>query len=97
MPEADWLVEFREVLELMQDKPAHGQVLVAFGQVEIEHLVHLFYLQTGRENVLVIRELLGHMVGVVMLNEIVKIGRYEFKIVKNTATKIELVRLNVKE
>ena len=31
------------------------------------------------------------------LNEIVKIGRYEFKIVKNTATKIELVRLNVKE
>lgn len=31
------------------------------------------------------------------LNEIVKIGRYEFKIVKNTATKIELVRLNVTE
>ena len=31
------------------------------------------------------------------LNEIVKIGQYEFKIVKNTATKIELVRLNVTE
>ena len=31
------------------------------------------------------------------LNEIVKIGRYEFKIVKNTATKIELVRLKVNE
>ena len=31
------------------------------------------------------------------LNEIVRIGRYEFKIVKNTATKIELVRLNVTE
>ena len=31
------------------------------------------------------------------LNEIVKIGRYEFKIVKNTATKIELVRLKVGE
>ena len=31
------------------------------------------------------------------LNEIVKIGRYEFKIVKNTAPKIELVRLNVTE
>ena len=29
------------------------------------------------------------------LNEIIKIGRYEFKIVKNTATKIELVRLKV--
>ena len=29
------------------------------------------------------------------LNEIVRIGRYEFKIVKNTATKIELVRLKV--
>lgn len=31
------------------------------------------------------------------LNEIVVIGHYEFKIVKNTATKIELVRLNIME
>ena len=31
------------------------------------------------------------------LNEIVKIGRYEFKIIKNTMTKIELVRLKVNE
>lgn len=31
------------------------------------------------------------------LNEIVKIGHWEFKIVKNTATKIELVRLKVIE
>jgi len=31
------------------------------------------------------------------LNEIVKIGNWEFKIVKNTATKIELVRLKVNE
>ena len=31
------------------------------------------------------------------LNEVVKIDRYEFKIVKNTATKIELVRLNINE
>lgn len=31
------------------------------------------------------------------LNEVVRIGRFEFKIVKNTATKIELVRLNVTE
>lgn len=29
------------------------------------------------------------------LNEVVKIDRYEFKIIKNTATKIELVRLNI--
>jgi CBS domain containing-hemolysin-like protein len=29
------------------------------------------------------------------LNEIVRVGCYEFKIVKNTATKIELVHLNV--
>ena len=29
------------------------------------------------------------------LNDVVKIDRYEFKIVKNTATKIELVRLNI--
>lgn len=31
------------------------------------------------------------------LNEIVKIGNYEFKIIKNTVTKIELVRLKVSE
>jgi CBS domain containing-hemolysin-like protein len=31
------------------------------------------------------------------LNEVVKIDHYEFKIVKNTATKIELVRLNITE
>lgn len=31
------------------------------------------------------------------LNEIVTIGRFEFKIVKNTATKIEVVKLTVKE
>jgi len=31
------------------------------------------------------------------LNEVVKIGNWEFKIVKNTATKIELVRLKVNE
>ena len=31
------------------------------------------------------------------LNEVVKIGRFEFKIVKNTMTKIELVRLKVAE
>ena len=31
------------------------------------------------------------------LNEVVKIGRFEFKIVKNTMTKIEIVRLKVTE
>ena len=31
------------------------------------------------------------------LNEVVKIGRFEFKIIKNTMTKIELVRLKVTE
>ena len=31
------------------------------------------------------------------LNEVVKIDKWEFKIVKNTATKIELVRLKVCE
>ena len=31
------------------------------------------------------------------LNEVVRVGRFEFKIVKNTATKIELVRLKVDE
>jgi CBS domain containing-hemolysin-like protein len=31
------------------------------------------------------------------LNEVVKIGHFEFKIVKNTMTKIELVRLKVIE
>jgi CBS domain containing-hemolysin-like protein len=31
------------------------------------------------------------------LNEVIRIGRFEFKIVKNTMTKIELVRLKVIE
>ena len=31
------------------------------------------------------------------LNEVVKIGKLEFKIIKNTMTKIELVRLKIKE
>lgn len=31
------------------------------------------------------------------LNEVVKIGKYEFKIVKNTKTKIELVKLHIAE
>ena len=31
------------------------------------------------------------------LNEVVRIGRFEFKIIKNTATKIELVKLKVNE
>ena len=31
------------------------------------------------------------------LNEVIKIGRFEFKIIKNTMTKIELVRLKVTE
>jgi CBS domain containing-hemolysin-like protein len=31
------------------------------------------------------------------LNEVVTIGRFEFKIIKNTATKIEIVRLKVNE
>ena len=31
------------------------------------------------------------------LNEVVKIGHFEFKIIKNTMTKIELVRLKVTE
>ncbi len=31
------------------------------------------------------------------LNEVVKIGRFEFKIIKNTMTKIELVKLKVEE
>ena len=31
------------------------------------------------------------------LNEVVKIGKFEFKIIKNTLTKIELVRLKIVE
>ena len=31
------------------------------------------------------------------LNEIVKIGKFEFKIIKNTMTKIEIVKLKVME
>ena len=39
--------------------------------------------------------ILHHYQSFPKLNEVVKMGRYEFKIIKNTATKIELVRLIV--
>lgn len=39
--------------------------------------------------------ILHHYQSFPKLNEIVRIGRFEFKIMKNTATKIELVRLRV--
>ena len=47
---ANRFVELREVLELVQNKAAYGQVLIAFGQVEVEELVGLRYLQaTGQQ------------------------------------------------
>ena len=43
--EANWFVEFGEVLELMENEAAHGQVFVAFGQIEVKEFVGLRYLK----------------------------------------------------
>ena len=51
----------------MEDEAAKGHIFIAFRQVEREHLVDLLNLQSGREHVLVVGELLRHKVGVVVL------------------------------
>ena len=43
---ADRFVELGEVLELMQDKSAYRQVLIALRQVEVEQFIGLCNLQT---------------------------------------------------
>ena len=75
-----------------------GEYLLS-ARLEIEKVNELFDLELPEsdEYMTVGGYILHEYQSFPKLNEIVKIGRYEFKIVKNTATKIELVRLKVNE
>lgn len=68
-------------------------------RLEIEKVNEMFDLELpeGDEYMTVGGLILHEYQSFPRLNEVVKIGRYEFKIIKNTATKIELVRLKVVE
>ena len=69
------------------------------GRVEIEKINEMFDLDLPEsDEYMTLGGLILHKYqSFPKLNEVVKIDRYEFKIVKNTATKIELVRLNIVE
>lgn len=68
-------------------------------RLEIEKVNELFgiSLPEGDEYMTVGGLILHEYQSFPKMNEIVKIGNFEFKIIKNTATKIELVRLKVLE
>lgn len=68
-------------------------------RLEIEKVNELFGLSLpeGDEYMTLSGLILHEYQSFPKLNEIVKIGNFEFKIIKNTATKIELVRLKVLE
>lgn len=77
---------------------ANGEYMLS-ARLEIEKVNEMFDLELPEsdEYMTVGGLILHEYQSFPKLNEIVKIGRYEFKIVKNTATKIELVRLKVGE
>lgn len=76
----------------------HGEYLLS-ARLEIEKVNEMFDLDLPEnDDYMTVGGLILHEYqSFPKLNEIVKIGRFEFKIIKNTATKIELVRLKVIE
>ena len=76
----------------------HGEYLLS-ARLEIEKVNEMFDLDLPEDDdYMTVGGLILHEYQTFpKLNEIVKIGRFEFKIIKNTATKIELVRLKVIE
>jgi len=77
---------------------ADGEYVLS-ARLEIEKANELFNLQLPEsDDYMTIGGLILHEYqSFPKLNEVVKIGRFEFKIIKNTMTKIELVRLKVDE
>ena len=75
---------------------ANGDYMLS-GRLEIEKVNEMFNLELPEsdEYKTVGGLILHEYQSFPKLNEVVKIGHFEFKIIKNTATKIELVRLNV--
>ncbi len=75
---------------------ADGEYMLS-ARLEIEKVNELFDLELPEsDDYMTVGGLILHEYqSFPKLNEVVKIGRFEFKIVKNTMTKIELVRLKV--
>lgn len=101
----DIMEEITGEIEDEHDNKSHVAKRVADGEyilsarLEIEKVNEMFDLQLPEsdEYMTVGGLILHEYQSFPKLNEVVKIGNYEFKIVKNTATKIELVRLKVLE
>ena len=74
----------------------NGEYLLS-ARLEIEKVNELFDLSLPEsDDYMTVGGLILHAYqGFPKLNEVVRIGQFEFKIIKNTATKIELVRLKV--
>ena len=77
-------------------RTADGEYLLS-ARLEIDKVNELFDLDLPEsEDYMTIGGLILHEYqSFPKLNEMVKIGHWEFKIIKNTATKIELVKLKV--
>ena len=55
------LVQLWKTLIFMQYQSAQGHVVIALRQLQVEHLVHLVYLQSGRQQVVTLVGLLSHI------------------------------------
>jgi len=101
----DIMEEITGEIEDEHDNNSHVAKLVADGEfivsarLEIEKVNEMFSLQLPEsdEYMTVGGLILHEYQSFPKLNEEVRVGTYEFKILKNTATKIELVRLKVLE
>ena len=50
----------------MQNESTHGHIFIAFGQIEIEPIIHFVYLEPRREYKLAIRGFLSNVFRIVM-------------------------------
>lgn len=79
-------------------KTADGEFVLS-ARLEIDKVNEMFdlHLPESEDYMTVGGLILHYYQSFPKLNEVVTIGRFEFKIIKNTMTKIELVKLKVKE
>ncbi len=80
-------------------KRLNNNEFVLSGRLEVEKANELLNinLPESEDYVTVSGLILQHYQSFPKLNEVVKFSKYEFKIIKNTTTKIELVRLKITE
>lgn len=81
---------------LVAKELGNGEYVLS-ARLETERVNEMFHLDLPEsDEYMTVGGLILHVYqGFPKLNETVKVGRYEFKIIKNTMTKIELVRLKV--